>query len=126
MRPLAQFEINNLPGNASFTSKPLDARQLVCFTLQASATIGSLAGTFQVQVSNTPVISTFINYDAVSNPAVWTNLGTALTFSQASAASSQIVPKTDLSNVAWRVVFTDSSSGTNTSKISAAISALGL
>lgn len=126
MRPLQTLVINNQPSNASITSGPIDLRQIVCFSLQASATPGSASGTFQLQVSNTPCLQTFSRYDTTDNPAIWTNVGTALTFAQASVASSQLIPKMDSSYVALRVVFTDGSSGSNTSRITAALAALGV
>jgi hypothetical protein len=126
MRPLQCQPILNQPANSNYTSAAIDARQLVCFSLQAYAGAGSCAGTFQVQVSNTPCLQRFVDYGNSANPVIWTNLGTPLTFSQSSTASSQLITKTDLSYVAVRVVFTDSSGGTNTSNITANLEALGL
>lgn len=114
-----------IPGtasNASINSAPIDTRQQYSFSLQCSATTGTCAGTFQVQVSNDPVVGSFTNY----SPKNWTNLGIALTFAQSSTASNQIVQFTQLSYVAMRVVYTDSSSGTNTATITASIGALGV
>lgn len=117
MKPLNQSIISNAVSNATLVSSNVDIRQAVNFSLQVSASTGSLAGTFQVQISNTPCLNIFRDFGQSNNPAIWTNLGTPLTFAQASTATSQVIPKTDIAHVALRVVFTDSSSGTNTSRM---------
>lgn len=123
MRPLQAQPILNAASNANLKSAPIDTRQLFCFSLQALAGSGSCAVTFQVQVCNTPCVVPFNTYNPPD--AQWTNLGTALTFSQGSTASNQLISKTDLSYIAMRVVFTDSSSGSNTALITVSIGALG-
>ena len=123
MRPLQYQPILNSASSATIKSSPIDTRQLFNFSLQALAGAGSCAGTFQVQVCNTPCLGQFSLYNPPD--AQWSNLGTALTFSQGSAASGQLISKTDLSYVAMRVVFTDTSSGSNTALITVSIGALG-
>lgn len=122
MRPLATLLFSAQSSVSSATSSAVDIRQTVCFSLQVSGGAGNLAGTFQVQVSNTPCLGPFKDY-SLQNP-VWSNLGTALTFAQVTSATSQIIAKTDVSHVALRVVFTETS--TNTALMTVALSTLGL
>jgi hypothetical protein len=123
MRPL-QLVAFSQPGNASYTSAPIDLRQIVAFSLQALTTLGSLAGSIQIQISNTPCLQKFLDYSEM-NPT-WTNLGSPLTFTQGVAPSSQLITKQDSSYVAMRIVFTDSSSGANTASIQANVAGLSL
>lgn len=124
MRPLQIQPFLNKASNASVTSSPIDARQLFNLSLIVVGNTGSLAGTFQLQVCNVPCLGTFDSYNP---PAVqWANLGSALTFAQSSTASNQLVTKIDLTYVAVRLVFTDTSSGANTSLMTASIEALGM
>lgn len=113
--------MNGVASNVNQTSSVVDLRQIFAFSVQAVAGTGSCSGTFQVQVSNDPVIGPFQNFTFTN----WVNLGTALTFSQSSVSSNQLVPYQNSSFVAMRVVFTDSSSGTNTALISVELMALG-
>lgn len=122
MRPLQTIIMNGLASNANQNSTIIDLRQIVCFSVQCIAGTGKCDGTFQLQVTNDPCLTTFQDYAPVN----WTNLGTALTFAQTSTASNQLIPKTDNSYVACRVVFTDGSGGTNTAPITAELAALGL
>jgi hypothetical protein len=124
MRPLQYQPFLNKVSNATAKSSPIDMRQIFNFSLQALAGTGSCAGTFQVQVCNTPCLSPFVNYNPPDSQ--WSNLGTALTFAQASTASNQLITKTDSCYVAMRIVFTDTSSGTNTALITVSIEALGM
>jgi hypothetical protein len=119
-----QIILINQQANATVISPAVDFRQQFAFSVQAIGGDGSLAGTVQVQVNNTPVLNGFTTY--APSAASWTNLGTALTFSQTSVTSSQLVPKTDSAYVAMRVVFTDSSSGTNTANLTVQLSAIGV
>ncbi len=105
MRPLQTLLFNNQVSTADLTSSAIDFRQIVSFSVQASASTGAMAGTFQMQVSNTPCLQRFIDYGTSSNPVTWTNLGSPLTFAQASVASSQLLPKVDSSYVAMRLLF---------------------
>lgn len=124
MKPLQTLPLKSIASNVTTKSIPIDCRQLFNFSLQAQAAAGSCDGTFQIQVCNTPCLGAFNLYNP---PDVqWTNLGSSLTFSQASTASTQLAPKTDIAHVALRVVFTDSSTGTNTALITAALFALGV
>lgn len=126
MRPLQVQPILAKASNVNTTSSPIDFRQIVCFSVQALAAAGSCAGTFQIQVNNTPAVNA--DFTKLYNPptASWVNLGSPLTFAQASAASAQLIPKADSSYVAMRVIFTDTSGGANTSLITVSIAALGL
>jgi hypothetical protein len=124
MKQLQDLTVNAAAANASFNSNPIDVRQAFSFSAQAIGSAGSLSGTVQVQVSDTPVLDSFANY-ANANPT-WSDLGDALTFDQESEASSQLIPKTDLCYVALRFVYTDSSSGDNTADISIQVSTLGV
>ena len=126
MRPVQTIILPATLASASVNSNIIDLRQSVCFSLQAIGATGSLAGTVQLQISNTPCTqSSFSNYVSVNSP-VWTNLGTALTFNQSSTASSHIIAKQDSCYVAIRAVFTDTSGGTNTATLQLNLFALGV
>lgn len=126
MRPVSTVILQPTLASASVNSNIIDLRQIVNFSLQAIGGTGSLAGTIQLQISNTPCNqAAFSNYVTTNNP-VWTNLGTALTFNQSSTASSQIIGKQDSSYVALRAVFTDTSGGTNTATLTLNFFALGV
>lgn len=112
MRPLQCIVINHR-SNLTITSPAIDARNLLNFSLQACAGTGSCAGTIQVQFTNDLCEVAFSQFVPVN----WTNLGSALTFAQGSTASNQGIVKTDISHTAIRIVFTDSSSGSNTSTL---------
>lgn len=112
------------PASASITSKPIDARQFYSFSMQSYGSTGSLAGTVQMQACDVPCLDAFQNYAPLASQ--WVNIGTALTFSQSSTASSQMFPVTSSSYVALRVVFTDTSGGTNTSTLNCYLTALGI
>jgi hypothetical protein len=114
--------------NASANSTPIDVRQVFNISLQVISSAGSLAGTFQLQTSNLPYVGTVDGFNKTYAPTAvqWTNLGTALTFAQASAATSQVIAKTDISNVGVRLVYTDSSSGSNTATFSAYLNVQGI
>lgn len=114
MRPLSSQPILNQSTSGNHTSSPVDMRQMVQFSLQAAGSAGTLAGTVQLQVSDTPCIGLFKAYDSSDNPAIWTNLGSALTFSQSNSASNQLISKTDSCYVALRVVFSSTNSQVNT------------
>lgn len=124
MITLQSNPIKNLPASASFTSAPIDARQFYQFSLQMYGGSGSLAGTFQLQACNVPCVDVFNNYAPLT--AQWTNIGTALTSTQTSVASSQMTPVLSSAYVALRVVFTDTSGGTNTAVMNAYLTALGV
>src|ERR1700761_2092447 len=115
-------------GNASVNSKPIDCRQVLNISLQVVSSAGSLAGTFQLQICNVPYVGTVDGFNSTYSPpaAAWTNLGSALTFAQSSTATSMAVAKTDISNVAVRVVFTDSSTGSNTATFSTYLNVQGI
>ncbi len=105
MRPLQDIILAPIASSSNRTSKTIDLRQIVCFSVQANAGTGAAAGTVQLQISNTPCLQTFQNYDTSSNPATWVNLGNPLTFAQASVASSQLIAKQDNSYVALRAIW---------------------
>jgi hypothetical protein len=105
MRPLQCQPINNQASSSNITTSPIDFRQIVNFSAQLSASTGACAGTLQLQVSNTPCLQKFLDYGNSANPVTWTNLGSPLTFSQASTASSQLISKTDNAYVALRGVW---------------------
>lgn len=121
MKPLQYIILDPIVASANKTSAIIDLRQLFSFSLQAVAGTGSCDGTVQVQVTNDPCLQYFANYV----PKNWVDLGNPLTFAQSSVASSQLIPTTNISYVAMRVIFTDTSSGMNTAKISLQLVAFG-
>lgn len=101
MRPLQDIILAPIVSSSNRTSKTIDMRQIVNFSLQAVAGTGACAGTVQIQVTNDPCLGNFNIY----SPQNWTNLGSALTFAQSSTASNQLIPKTDNSYVALRALW---------------------
>jgi hypothetical protein len=123
MGPLQDIIIKKVASSANVNSTVIDLRQAIALSFQAIAGTGSCAGTFQLQITNDPcLVPDFNNFVPVN----WTNLGTPLTFAQGSTASNQLFAKIDSAYCAMRVVFTDSSSGSNTSLITVQLSVLNI
>lgn len=123
MRPLQTQPFKKIISSASFKTNPQDLRQIFCIALQVFADTGACAGTFQIQICSVPCLGPFIDYKPADNQ--WTNLGSALTFAQASTASNQLISKIETCYVAMRIVFTDTSGGSNTSLVTGSVSGLG-
>lgn len=121
MRFLPNNIINSVVANATITSSPIDINQIIKMSAQVVVGSGTAGGSLQLQVSNdyTPAGAFFTN-QVFTN---WSNLGSAVTVTGAGAT---LIAQQDLCYRALRAIYTDTSTGTGTAKISVELVCLGI
>lgn len=98
--------------SANITSSAIDLSQVFKLSAQIVAGTGTITGSLQLQVSN-DIIPTF--YAFAQAPIVnWSNLGSAVALS---ASGVSLIAVQDVCYRSLRVVFTDGSTGTGTSRL---------
>lgn len=105
--------ISNVVANATITSAPIDGSQLFKMSAQVIVGSGSAGGSLQMQISNDHATGAqFFQNQTFTN---WSNLGSAVTIT---GTSSTLIAQQDMCYKAIRAVYTDTSGGTGTAKIS--------
>ena len=110
---------NLLAANANKNSSPIDVSQRIKISAQVIVPSGTITGSLQLQVSNdrAPGLNGFGFV-----PTNWSNLGSAVALS---TTGVNLIAQQDMCYAWLRAVFTDSSGGTSTGKISVNLNVLG-
>lgn len=103
--------------NANTTSNPFPVQDACCWGAQVIST-GTVGGNFKIQVSFDPVAQANATFLKTGAPTNWTDLASS---SQTTTTNGNVYWTYEWPGYNWaRIVFTDTSSGSNTGTITAA------